>query len=147
MNIVRLQEDRFDEFFNLVIKMVEEAEFKDAIPSSDKLKKLFKVPNAIAFGAIKDEKLIGFVAGMKHEYFFSTKQRISDLGFYVLPEHRGCSAAIKLIRKLEGWANDVGVSDIYIGQTTKVNIDKTQQFYERLGYQTVGFNTVKHLKE
>lgn len=147
MNIVKLELDRFDEFFNLVIKMVEEAQFKDATPSSDKLKKLFKVPNAIAFGAIKDEKLIGFIAGLKHEHFFSSKEKISDLGFYVLPEYRGCSAAVKLIRKLEGWAVDIGVFDLYIGQTTKVNVDKTQQFYERLGYQTVGFNTVKHLKE
>jgi len=65
----------------------------------------------------------------------------------VLPEHRGCSAELKLIRKLEGWANDTGVNDICIGQTTKVNMDKTKQFYERLGYQVVGFNTVKHLKE
>ena len=147
MNIVRLQEDKFDEFFNLVIKMVEEAEFKDATPSSDKLKKLFKVPNAIAFGALKDEKLIGFIAGIKHEHFFSTNQKVSDLGFYVLPEHRGCSAAIKLIRKLEGWTKDAGISDLCIGQTTAINIDKTKQFYERLGYQVVGFNTVKHLKE
>jgi len=37
VNIVKLSEDRFDEFFNLVIKMVQEAEFKDATPSSDKL--------------------------------------------------------------------------------------------------------------
>jgi GNAT superfamily N-acetyltransferase len=147
VNIVRLQEDKFDEFFNLVIKMVEEAEFKDATPSSDKLKKLFKVPNAIAFGALKDEKLIGFIAGIKHEHFFSTNQKVSDLGFYVLPEHRGCSAAIKLIRKLEGWTKDAGISDLCIGQTTAINIDKTKQFYERLGYQVVGFNTVKHLKE
>ena len=100
MNIVKLSEDRFDEFFNLVIKMVEEAEFKDAIPSSDKLKKLFNAPTVITFGAIKDNQLIGFIAGMKHEHFFSTNQKVSDLGFYVLPEHRGCSAAIKLIRKL-----------------------------------------------
>lgn len=127
--------------------MIEEAEFKDAAPSSDKLKKLFKVPSAIAFGAIKDGKLIGFIAGMQQEYFFSNRQKVGDLGFYVLPEYRGCSAALKLIRKLEGWAKDIGVNDIYIGQTTKVNIDKTKQFYERLGYQTVGFNTVKNLKE
>lgn len=147
MVIEKISEDRFDEFFNLVIKMVEEAQFKDAKPSKDKIQKLFKVPNAIAFGAVKDEKLIGFIAGMKHEYFFSEKQRIGDLGFYVLPEYRGCSAAVKLIRKLEGWAKDMNVDDIYIGQTTKVNIDKTKQFYERLGYQTVGFNTVKNLKE
>jgi len=26
-------------------------------------------------------------------------------------------------------------------------MDKTRQFYERLGYKTVGFNTVKHLKD
>jgi GNAT superfamily N-acetyltransferase len=147
VNIVKLEEDRFDEFFNLVISMVEEAEFKTATPNKDKIKKLFKAPTVITFGAIKDNKLIGFIAGMKHEHFFSTNQKVSDLGFYVLPEYRGCSAAIKLIRKLEGWTKDNGINDLCIGQTTAINIDKTKQFYERLGYQVVGFNTVKHLKE
>ena len=127
--------------------MVEEAEFKTATPNKDKIKKLFNAPSTVAFGAIKNNKLIGFIAGMKHEHFFSTSQKVSDLGFYVLPEYRGCSAAIKLIRKLEGWTKDIGINDLCIGQTTAINIDKTKQFYERLGYQIVGFNTVKHLKE
>jgi len=35
---------------------------------------------------------------------------------------------------------------LHLGQTTAVEIDKTRQFYERLGYKTVGFNTVKHLR-
>lgn len=147
MNIVKIEEDRFDEFFNLVINMVEEAEFHYATPDKDKIKKLFNAPSTIAFGAIKDNKLIGFIAGMKHEHFFSTNQKVSDLGFYVLPEHRGCSAAVKLIRKLEGWTKDIGINDLCIGQTTSIEIDKTKNFYERLGYQVVGFNTVKHLKE
>ena len=147
MNIVRLQEDRFDEFFNLVTKMVEEAEFNYAKPSRDKIEKLFKAPTVITFGAIKDNKLIGFIAGLKHEHFFSNKEKVSDLGFYVLPEHRGCSAAVKLIRKLEGWTKDNQINDLCIGQTTSVEINKTKQFYERLGYKVVGFNTVKHLKD
>ena len=147
MNIVKLEQDKYDEFFNIVIKMVEEAEFKDASPSKDKIKKLFDAPSVVTFGAIKDDKIIGFIMAAQHEYFFSTKQKVSDLGFYVLPEYRGCSAAIKLIRKLEGWAKDIGINDLSISQTTAINIDRTKQFYERLGYQVVGFNTVKHLKE
>jgi GNAT superfamily N-acetyltransferase len=73
--------------------------------------------------------------------------RVSDIGFYVNPNHRGSRAAIKLLAKLEDWARDNNINDVCIGQTTAVNMEKTQQFYNRLGYKTVGFNTIKHLEK
>jgi hypothetical protein len=55
--------------------------------------------------------------------------------------------ALKLVKSLETWAKEMNVDDLHLGQTTAVDMDKTRQFYERLGYKTVGFNTVKHLKD
>ena len=108
---------------------------------------MFNMPNIAVFGAFDDNKLIGFISGMHQEYFFSSNKKVSDLGFYILPEYRGSRAAIKLLKELENWAKSFGVEDLYLGQTTAINIEKTQKFYERLGYKTVGFNTVKHLKD
>lgn len=127
--------------------MVTEAEFSYAKLEKHKILQLYKNPNAIAFLAIDNDKIVGFMAAMLHEYFFSSRKRVSDLGLYVLPEYRGSRAALKLVKSLETWAKQTGADDLHLGQTTAVDIDKTRQFYERLGYKTVGFNTIKHLKD
>jgi GNAT superfamily N-acetyltransferase len=138
---------RLEEFLNIVTKMVTEAEFSYARLEKHKILQLYKNPNAIAFLAIDNDKIVGFMAAMVHEYFFSNRKRVSDLGLYVLPEYRGSRAALKLVKSLETWAKQTGADDLHLGQTTAVDIDKTRQFYERLGYKTVGFNTIKHLKD
>jgi GNAT superfamily N-acetyltransferase len=127
--------------------MVAEAEFAYAIPEKHKILQLFKNPNVIMFIAIENNRIVGFISGLAHEYFFSNRKRVSDLGLYVLPEYRGSRAALKLVKSLETWSKEMGVDDLHLGQTSAVNMDKTRQFYERLGYKTVGFNTVKHLKD
>lgn len=127
--------------------MVAEAEFSYAKPEKHKILQLYKNPNAVGFVAIENDKIIGFISAIAHEYFFSNRKTASDLGFFVLPEFRGSRAALKLVKSLENWAKEIGVDDLHLGQTTAVEMDKTKQFYERLGYKTVGFNTVKQLKE
>lgn len=127
--------------------MVAEAEFSYARPEKQKILQLFNNPNAVGFVAIENDKIIGFISAIAHEYFFSNRKTASDLGFFVLPEFRGSRAALKLVKSLENWAKEIGADDLHLGQTTAVEMDKTRQFYERLGYKTVGFNTVKQLKE
>ena len=127
--------------------MVTEAEFSYAKLEKHKILQLYKNPNVVIILAIDNDKIVGFIAAILHEYFFSNRKRVSDLGFYVLPEYRGSRAAIKLVKSLETWAKQTGADDLHLGQTTAVDIDKTRQFYERLGYKTVGFNTIKHLKD
>lgn len=146
MQITRLPDNQFDEFFELVKAMVAEAEFHEAVPDKEIIWKTFKNPNVATFVAIKEGKIIGFLAGVIGPYFFSTKKRVCDIGFYVIPEHRGSRAAIRLLAALENWAKENKITDVCIGQTTAVNMEKTQQFYNRLGYSTVGFNTIKHLE-
>jgi len=146
MQITRLNDNQFDEFFKVVEAMVSEAEFHDAKPERQIIWNIHKNPDVAIFVATKENKIIGFIAGVIGPYFFSTKKRVSDIGFYVIPECRGSRAALRLLSTLEGWAKDNNVADVCIGQTTAVNMEKTQQFYNRLGYNTVGFNTIKHLE-
>jgi GNAT superfamily N-acetyltransferase len=127
--------------------MVAEAEFSYAKPEKHKILQLYKNPNAVGFVAIEDDKIIGFISGIFSEYFFSNRKQVTDLGFFVLPEFRGSRTALKLVKSLETWATEMGADDLHLGQTTAIEMDKTRQFYERIGYKTVGFNTVKHLKE
>lgn len=145
MKIVKLTDDRFDEFFQLIEKMVGEADFRQAKPNKEQIRLMTLIPNGVVFLAQLDNKLIGFIAGMTQRYFFSDRQKSTDMGFFVLPEYRGSRAALRLIHAFEEWSIEKGVDDICIGQTTAVDIEKTQKFYTHLGYKTVGFNTVKHL--
>lgn len=147
MKIVKLTDDRFDEFFQLIEKMVGEADFRQAKPNKEQIRLMTLIPNGVVFLAQLDTKLIGFIAGMTQRYFFSDRQKSTDMGFYVLPEYRGSRAALRLIHAFEEWSIEKGVDDICIGQTTAVDIEKTQKFYTHLGYKTVGFNTVKHLHQ
>lgn len=146
MIIEKLSEQRLDEFFEVIKMMVSEAEFSYAVPERQKIVNLYKNPHAVAFIALEDDKIIGFISGLLHEYFFSHRKRVSDLGFYVLPKHRGSRVALKLVKLLEAWAIENQADELHLGQTTAFEIEKTKQFYERLGFTTVGFNTVKHLR-
>lgn len=145
MIIDRLTDKDFDEFFALVELMVQEAEFCDAKPDKQMIWNMCQSPDGIVFLAKNEGKLVGFLAGLKQRYFFSPKERVTDMGFYVLPDYRGTTAALRLILSLEDWAKQNKISDVYMGQTTAVDIDKTLKFYNHLGYKVVGFNTVKHL--
>jgi len=49
--------------------MVAEAEFPDAKPEKHKILQLYKNPNAIGFIAIENDKIVGFISGLLHEYF------------------------------------------------------------------------------
>jgi GNAT superfamily N-acetyltransferase len=145
MKIVKLTDDRFEDFYQLIEKMIGEADFSQAKPNKEQIRLMTLLPNGVVFLAELDSKLIGFIAGMTQRYFFSDRQKSTDMGFYVLPEYRGSRAALRLIHAFEEWSIEKGVDDICIGQTTAVDIEKTQKFYTHLGYKTVGFNTVKHL--
>jgi len=127
--------------------MVAEAEFCYANVDKNKILQIHNNKNAVIIIAIENNTIVGFISGFAHEYFFSNRLRVSDLGFYVKPEYRGSRVSLKLLKELENWAKNLGIEDLHLGQTTAINMDKTKQFYERLGYKTVGFNTVKHLKE
>lgn len=146
MIIEKLSESRLDEFFEIVCKMVAESEFSYVVPEKQKILQLFKNPNAVAFLALENNQIVGFISGLVHEYFFSNRKRVSDLGFFVLPEYRGSRVALKLVKLLEAWAIEKNANELHLGQTTGLDIDKTKRFYERLGFKTVGFNTVKHLR-
>jgi GNAT superfamily N-acetyltransferase len=147
MHVERLSAERFPEFCELVERSIAEAQFSEAKLDVPSLYTLVQSPNVVYFLAIDDDKIIGSIGGAVFPYFFSTRKKAGDLGFYVEPEYRGSRAAIKLVKAFEAWAKEMGVEDVYLGQTTGIEVDKTRDFYERLGYKVVGVNTIKHLKD
>lgn len=147
MLIKELEENNLKEFYNLLKEMIAESEFNYADLNENKIFELFKNKNVKYFLATKEKKIIGFIGFIAHEYFYSNRKRVSDLGFYVKKQFRGTKTALLLLKKAEEWIKSIGIEDIHLGQTTANEIEKTQKFYNKLGYKTVGFNTLKHLKD
>ena len=125
--------------------MVEESVFNHAKPSRAKIQKLLDYPKSAAFLAYKGETCIGFVAAIVDSFFFSDYVRATDLGFYILPEHRGGKAAFELLRAIEAWAKEQGVSEIYMGHSVGGKIEEMKKFYIHNGYKIGGCNSVKKL--
>lgn len=80
---------------------------------------------------------IGFIAVGSGPMLFSKTRNVDDLGLYVRPEWRGTTAAVRLVRQMEGWAKSKGAV-IRLGVTTGTNSAQAVKFLERFGYRQTG---------
>lgn len=87
--------------------------------------------------ALEEGRAIGFIAVGSVDMLFSSARTVDDLGLYVVPEKRGTTAAVRLVRSMEGWATGRGAV-IRLGVTTGTNAAQAQRFLERLGYVQTG---------
>jgi GNAT superfamily N-acetyltransferase len=110
-----------------------------------KIHALVTSPNTLVQIAVHGSKLVGFTCGIVHESIFNDRRRVSDIGVFVLEEYRRSTIARDLIQCLETWAREQGAEEIWLGQTTGDNPELVAKYYNRLGYQTQGFNSVKEL--
>ena len=95
------------------------------------------------FVAVKDGEIIGYFAGMVAEHFLSHDKVASDIGIFVMPEHRGSSAFLRLVRAFEEWAIREGASELTLGVSTQIQVDQTVRMFERLGYTMASFGLIK----
>lgn len=97
-----------------------------------------------ALVAEKDGKIIGLIAGMVSEHWFSEDKIATDLTFFIVPEERKKGrAALMLVRAFEAWAESKGARHIVPGTSTQLDADGTARFYEKLGYERTGYQFAK----
>jgi GNAT superfamily N-acetyltransferase len=145
IKIIRVEEQHLDILFSLIEQMVEESVFSHAKPSRKRIEALFHYPKSAGFLAYKEDKCIGFVGAVIAPFFFSDYERATDLGFYILPEHRGGRTAFLLLRAIEDWARSMKVTEMYMGHSVGGKIEEMKKFYIHNGYKIGGFNSVKKL--
>ena len=145
IKIIRIEQQHFDTFFELAESMVAESVFPHATASRKRVQDLFNYPKAAGFLAYKEDKCIGFVGAVIAPFFFSDYERATDLGFYILPEHRGGRTAFLLLRAIEDWAKSMGVTEMYMGHSVGGKIEEMKKFYIHNGYTISGFNSIKKL--
>lgn len=101
--------------------------------------------NCICYVVDNGEEVVG-VLGLvvmdspTHDYKYAT-----DVGFYILPQYRGSPAAVRMIRGAEAMAKAMGASEISMGASSGIAMDKTVHMYEKMGYKMASYGMVKEL--
>lgn len=123
--------------------MVEGTAF--APPTANKITRLIAGGQYYTEGVWAEDGLIAFMAGQLSETYLNDEINAYEKGLFVVPEHRGGTIAVRLVRNFEAWARKSGAKNIWMGQSVGQNQQSTLHFFERLGYPCQGFITCKKL--
>jgi GNAT superfamily N-acetyltransferase len=120
-----------------------ETRYKDFSINYEKLENLYynqfdENPIIKVFYALDGDELVGFGAFVITAHYFTDELIASDIIVYVRPERRGSSAAVKILKNYILWADQQKATHITLGISTGIHPEKTQAFYERLGFKTIG---------
>ena len=121
--------------------MHQESYYRDLDFDRKKMRLVFEQIKAGGFcGFVAEEKgkVIGLFVGLVCEHWFGKDLLASDLALYVIPKRRGSTAAMRLVRAYEKWAEDKGAKVISLGVSTDIRPERTGSMYERLGFNDVG---------
>lgn len=83
-------------------------------------------------------KIYAMYVGFISRYYFGQDLVANDLLLFCDPDRRGGLAAAKLIKAFEEWAFANGAKEVRPASSTGVQIERTKQLYEALGYETIG---------
>jgi GNAT superfamily N-acetyltransferase len=134
--------DDVPEIVGVVTQMVAGTAF--APPTAAKVAR-FIGGNSYHESVWNDGRMVAFMCGYASETFLNDEFNAYERALFVLPEHRGGSIAVRLVRNFELWARTMGCKNVWLGQSVGQNIDSTRRFFERLGYECQGFMTRKSL--
>lgn len=89
--------------------------------------------------AVRDDKVVGMMIGQLVPFFFCPDKTMAvDHIVYVDPNYRGSSIAYRLVKDFEEWARKKSAIQISFGVSTGVKIEKTHDFYTKMGYNHTG---------
>ena len=90
--------------------------------------------------AERDGIVVGVLMGVAESHYHSPALGASILSWYVLREHRGSLAAIKLLHGFRRWAKNRGAVRLYVGISSGVHVARTDRLLKRLGFVLRGGN-------
>ncbi len=90
---------------------------------------------------------VGMLAGYVTDYFFSDALVAQDRCFFVLPDHRGSSAALKLLIAFRRWAENRHAAELCINMSVDVEQERFNKFMTHMSFKSCGSNFVLPLKE
>jgi len=103
-------------------------------------------PNFCGFVAEHDGEIVGMMAGVISQHFFSSFSFATDLTVFVKPESRGSTAAIRLITAFCIWAEAMKCNEIRCGVSTGIREEASDRMYKKFGFVERGTMYVKHIE-
>jgi GNAT superfamily N-acetyltransferase len=97
-----------------------------------------RAPGHFASIAVHRGEVSGFLGGRMGTYPFCDEPLAYDLGFFVAPEARRSSAAVRLFRAFEAWAMDRGAREVSMAVSTGVDVERIGAFYVHMGLTCIG---------
>lgn len=83
----------------------------------------------------EDEKYpVGMMAAIAGPYSFSSRLRAASDLLFVIPERRGGTAAMRLVRRFKEWAGSVGADSATLSVATGVSPERTGRFFKVMGF-------------
>lgn len=79
------------------------------------------------------------------EDFYGNDKYVSDLVFYVRPDHRGGTLAFRMLVEIEKWAKLAGANQLQIGIHTGINHAAAVRFFQGMGMEVRGLMVEKSL--
>ena len=120
-------------------------EFDDGLPYDEGMVRRFYErrvgkPDQCVLHAELHGRMIGGLTGVIGPHFHSPALGASVVGFYVVPEHRGSVAVVKLLHGFRRWARTNGAVRMYLSVTSGIDIARTDRMLKRLGFRPKGGN-------
>lgn len=135
-------EDR-EEYLRICMAIHDESSYAFIPVNVEKLNSLFDAvhePDSSIFLQVSEEngKLNGMIYGYLAEYFFSDEVGGYDLFFYVAPEKRGSTIAVRLWRAFRDWCIARGCLEMCHGVSTEIDGARAGKFMMGMGMRDVG---------
>jgi GNAT superfamily N-acetyltransferase len=87
-----------------------------------------------------DGTVVGMLLGYTVDLFFTDVRIAQDRVFFVLPEFRGCSAAVRLLTAFRKWAENRNVQEININMSVAIDMPRFERFMTHMGFTNCGSN-------
>ena len=102
-------------------------------------------PSVFCMLYLVEGKGAGFFLGIVQQMWFSEKKFGFDLALYIKPEHRGGSAAVRMVREFEKFCRASGCSEVNLSSSAEISTELAHRLYLGLGYQDCGFIVRKQI--
>lgn len=110
----------------------------------DSLQKAIADDACAVFIADRSGAVVGAAQAVKFTNYFSDSPMAIELFWWVAPEHRGGSAAIRLMDAMEAWADEQRCVTFAMVDIVSIN-SSAPRIYERRGYELCERTWIKRL--
>lgn len=100
--------------------------------------RLLSNPAAITAVAESDGEVQGLLCAlMAPEFHNSAIFKGHEIYWYVVPEQRGTSMGVRLMRHVEQWMKEHGAKEFWVSHMAAFNADSASSLYRRMGFSPV----------